>query len=83
MLTPEQCRAARGWLGWTQQELADKAGVGLSTVRAFESGQRAPIKNNLAALQRAVEGAGIRLVFDTDGKATGIASDAARPAVAA
>lgn len=83
MLMPEQCRAARGWLGWTQQELADKAGVGLSTLRAFESGQRAPIRNNLDALRRAIEAAGVRLVFAVDGKATGIASDGARPVEAA
>jgi transcriptional regulator with XRE-family HTH domain len=72
MLTPEQSRAARGWLNWTQQELAGRAGVGLSTLRAFEAGQRMPIRNNLEALERAIEGAGIRPVFDQHG-AAGIA----------
>jgi transcriptional regulator with XRE-family HTH domain len=79
MLTPEQCRAARGWLAWTQQDLADKAGVGLSTLRAFELGQRAPIRNNLDALRRAIEAAGVRLLVGNEGKATGIAIDDARP----
>lgn len=78
MITAEQCRAARAWLAWTQQELAAKSEVGLSTVRAFELGQRAPIRANLAALQRTLEGAGIRLVFAEDGKATGIAVDDTR-----
>lgn len=78
MLTPEQCRAARGWLGWTQQELAAKAEVGLSTLRAFEAGQRAPIRNNLGALRHALEAGGVRLLFDGE-KATGIAFDDARP----
>ena len=72
MLTPEQCRAARGWLGWTQQELATKAAVGLSTLRGFEAGARAPIRNNLDALERVIEAAGIRPVFDQRG-AVGIA----------
>jgi transcriptional regulator with XRE-family HTH domain len=71
-MSPEQCRAARAWLNWTQQELARRAGVGLSTVRDFEKGERTPIPNNLAAIQRAIEGAGIRLVFRDDGEAAGI-----------
>jgi transcriptional regulator with XRE-family HTH domain len=72
-MSPEQCRAARGWLGWTQQELARRAGVGLSTVRDFENGVRTPIPNNLAAIRRAIETAGIRLLFDsTTGAANGV-----------
>ncbi len=72
-MSPEQCRAARGWLGWTQQELARRAGVGLSTVRDFENGDRTPIPNNLAAIRRAIEDAGIELVFSEDsGAAAGI-----------
>jgi transcriptional regulator with XRE-family HTH domain len=71
-MSPEQCRAARGWLGWTQQELARRAGVGLSTVRDFENGDRTPIPNNLAAIRRAIESAGIRLLFGSNGTASGI-----------
>ena len=70
---PEQCRAARGWLDWTTQELARRAGVGLSTVREFEKGERTPIPNNLAAIRRAIEAAGIHLVFGPSGEAVGIA----------
>jgi transcriptional regulator with XRE-family HTH domain len=71
-MSPKQCRAARGWLGWTQQELARRAGVGLSTVRDFEKAERTPIANNLAALRRTIEEAGIRLTFDGSGDAVGI-----------
>lgn len=70
-MSPEQCRAARGWLGWTQQELARRAGVGLSTVRDFEKGERTPIANNLAAIRRAIEDAGIALI-EENGRMTGI-----------
>lgn len=56
--TPAQCRSARAWLGLTQQELAQAAKVGISTVKDFESGARTPIQNNLGALQRALAGAG-------------------------
>lgn len=73
MLTSEQCRAARGWLDWTQQELAERAHVSLSTVRDFEKGRRTPIANNLEAMRRALEASGIHLVFDGEEKATGVA----------
>jgi transcriptional regulator with XRE-family HTH domain len=72
-MSPEQCRAARAWLNWTQQELARRAGVGLSTVRDFEKGERTPIPNNLAAIRRVIEEAGIRLLEDHLGSAAGIA----------
>jgi ribosome-binding protein aMBF1 (putative translation factor) len=58
-MSPEQVRAARNWLAWTQAELADKAKVGLSTVKDLESGKRTPIANNLEAIKRALESAGI------------------------
>jgi len=72
LISPEQCRAARGWLGWSQQLLAECAHVGISTVRDFEAGRRQPIANNIASMRRALEGAGIELVFLDDGRAVGI-----------
>jgi DNA-binding transcriptional regulator YiaG len=72
MMTPEQCRAARGWLEWSQTELARKASVGLSTVKAFERGDKT-IAATADAMRRAIERAGIRLVEDWDGAAAGIA----------
>ena len=72
MLTPAQCRAARGWLDWNQKDLAERAKVSMSTIRDFESGKRAPIANNLDALRRAIEAAGVQLVF-RKGKPVGIA----------
>ena len=72
MLTPEQSRAARGWLDWTQDDLAKRANVSLSTVRDFEKGRRVPIANNLEALRRAIDAAGVHLV-SRQGKPVGIA----------
>ena len=58
-MLPEQCRAARAWLEWTIADLAERAHVGISTVRSFESGDRTPIQNNLDALRRTLEEEGI------------------------
>lgn len=63
-MTPEQCRAARAWLDWSQDDLARAASVGLSTVRDFEKGRRVPIANNLAAMRVALETRGARFVGD-------------------
>ena len=68
-MTPEQSRAARAWLDWSQDELAAKASVSLSTVRDFEKARRVPIANNLTAMRAALEGAGIAFV---DGATPGI-----------
>lgn len=69
-MTPEQCRAARGWLDWGQQQLADAAHVSLSTVRDYEKGRRTPIANNLGAMKAALESQGVG--FFDDGLALGI-----------
>ncbi|WIJ24814.1 helix-turn-helix domain-containing protein [Devosia sp. RR2S18] len=71
-ITPEQSRAARGWLDWTQQQLAEAANVSLSTVRDFEKRRRSPIPNNLVAMQQALEKAGVRMIFDDAGAPLGI-----------
>ena len=71
-MSPEQCRAARGWLGWSQGDLAKHAKVGLSTVKSFESGQRTPISNNLEAIARALTEGGVQFLEDESGHPTGI-----------
>jgi ribosome-binding protein aMBF1 (putative translation factor) len=71
-MSPEQCRAARAWLDWSQEQLATKAQVSNSTLRDFEAGRRVPIANNLTAIKRALEAAGIQFLF-SEKKPWGIA----------
>ena len=71
-MIPEQCRAARAWLDWSQDDLAVSAKVSLSTVKDFEKKRRNPIANNLEAMKRALEAEGISFRFSSDNKALGI-----------
>jgi hypothetical protein len=43
------------------------------TVQSFERGQKIPHANSIAAMRRAIEEAGIRMLFDQTGKPAGIA----------
>ncbi len=38
-ITPAQCRAARGLLGWTQQQTSEATKVSSVTIRDFEKGR--------------------------------------------
>ena len=75
-MTPQQCRAARGWLDWSQEQLAKAANVSLSTVRDYEKGRRVPIANNLSAMASALAAAGVELTDDGIRKAAGESSPA-------
>jgi transcriptional regulator with XRE-family HTH domain len=63
MISPEQSRAARGWLDWSQEDLAKRANTSMSTIRDFEKGRRVPIRNNLEAIRLSFEMVGISFLF--------------------
>jgi transcriptional regulator with XRE-family HTH domain len=58
-MTPAQCRAARALLDLTQPDLAEAAGLGLSTVVDFERTRRNVSPDAIAAMKRALELAGV------------------------
>ena len=61
-LLPEQCRAARGLLNWTQAELASYAGVSRSTVRDFEGERHELLPASMSLLIQTFENAGVMLI---------------------
>jgi len=71
-MSPEQCRAARAWLDWSQTRLSEAAGVGLSTVKGYEGGRSQPIQATLAAMKAALEKEGIEFVGGGVETASGI-----------
>ena len=57
-------------MGWSQTELAQRAGVGLATLQRIEQNEGV-VKGNFSTvikIQRALEGAGIRFTEDDTGE---------------
>ena len=68
MMTVEQLRAARSLLGWSQSELAAKAGLSLPTVKRLEGGFGPRVSDDAQAkLRRAIEAAGIEFIDENGG----------------
>ena len=71
MLVSHQIRAARGFLHWSARVLAERAGVGMSTVQRMERSQ-GPVGGNVESVRRVqdvLERAGIEFLADEDGLA--------------
>jgi transcriptional regulator with XRE-family HTH domain len=67
MITPEQCRAARGLLAWSQNELAKRARVGVVTVHQLEAASSQPRPATLDVVRRAFESAGVEFIDENGG----------------
>lgn len=67
-LSGQQIKAARGALGWTVQDLADKSGVGTATISRYELADAVPKsrKDNLEKIRMAFEMAGIEFIGSPD-----------------
>jgi hypothetical protein len=64
-ISPEQCRAARAWLGWSQIELARQSSVGLTAIKDFEKGTRRTVPAVRGQLQRTFETAGMAFSWNS------------------
>ncbi|WP_309943217.1 helix-turn-helix domain-containing protein [Tardiphaga robiniae] len=63
-IVPAQLRAARAWLGWSQDELALKSGISKHSIARYEQGRSIAYDDTLAKLKGALEAAGINFHFD-------------------
>ena len=68
-----QVRAARGLLGWSQNELAVASGLGISTIKRMEGSEKIVRGNveNVWKLQRTLEDAGVEFI-DQNGGGPGV-----------
>jgi transcriptional regulator with XRE-family HTH domain len=67
-ITAEQLRAARGLLGWSQSELAARAGLSLPTVRRVESESGPRVSDEARTrLREALESAGVGFTDENGG----------------
>ncbi|WP_337181421.1 helix-turn-helix transcriptional regulator [Shinella sp.] len=68
MISPEQCRAARALLNWTQAELAERVSISAVSIRAFEKGGEMR-DSNLKLLRMTFEAAGVTFIPENGGGA--------------
>lgn len=80
-ITPPQIRAARALVDWSQEELAAKAGVSLSTVRDYEKERRGGEMGGLKTIRRALENAGVIFLPGEDDLGPGVRTKGRVPIV--
>jgi transcriptional regulator with XRE-family HTH domain len=68
-ISAAQCRAARALINWSQDRLAEKARVGVTTIREFENDKTSPHRATLEMLRQALEKAGVEF---TNGDEPGV-----------
>ena len=71
MIKPEQMKAARALLGWTQSDLAKAVGLSSTALSAIEKGTSDPRASNLEKIQNALEGAGV-VFIPSNGEGIGV-----------
>jgi transcriptional regulator with XRE-family HTH domain len=70
MIEPGQVRAARALIGWSQRELADAAGLALSIVDRFETGQSdGALSEAVEKMRAALESGGVAFIPKNGGGA--------------
>lgn len=70
VVTPAQCRAARGLLDWSQDALSKECGMSRKTLTEFESGKNPrTLPRTIDEVRRVLEAAGIEFIPENGGGA--------------
>jgi ribosome-binding protein aMBF1 (putative translation factor) len=72
MISGKQVRAARGLLGWSQQELADRALVSVSAVIRLERAASGSLSTTVESVERTLRASGIEFLFETSTVGEGV-----------
>lgn len=75
-ITPEQVRAGRALLGWSQDQLVGASSIPKRTLARFELGEGDPQRRTIEAIRTALEAAGVEF---TNGDAPGVRLRALSP----
>jgi transcriptional regulator with XRE-family HTH domain len=67
IITPDQCRAARALLGWSQDDLENSSHVSKKTIAEFEREAQIPYEKNLREIEIAFRANGILLIKENGG----------------
>jgi transcriptional regulator with XRE-family HTH domain len=68
-ISPAQCRAARGLLGWSQSDLSKASKTATKTIADFERAAREPYPRTLQDVRSALEKAGVEFIDENGGGA--------------
>lgn len=71
MITGAQIRMARGHMRWSVKQLAGASGVSSATIKRMEDVDGVPksLADNLAAIQKTLEAAGVEFIAENGGGA--------------
>lgn len=68
-ISAAQCRAARGLIGWSQDALADAAGLSRKTVTDFEGENRPTTPASVAKIEAVLRKEGVEFIPENGGGA--------------
>lgn len=71
-ISPAQCRAARGLLNWSREQLAEASFVAIRTIVDFERGARQPRVATVASLGSTFETAGVAFIPESKIQGAGV-----------